>query len=267
MKKHFDFKKYWRVWRQMVNNNFGVQTASRIDSFCYLIGKILRFAFFLILIFAFFNHTNNLAGYSVNEVLLFFMTFNLVDVVSQAFFRGIYHTQNLVRLGQFDYYLSTPINPLFRIASYAVDLLDFIFLIPIIFILIWAILNLGIPLTFIQIFLYFLLCFVGFLIAFSIHTIIAGIAVWTLESENLIWVYRDVLTFGRFPPEIFSKTVQIIFTFGLPIIVMIAFPTKVLLGILSWQWIGFSFFICFIFIFSSIKFWRFALKHYSSASS
>jgi len=70
--------------------SFAVQASSPLSSFGYLLGKMVRISFFLIFLSAIFKHTDALAGYTLEQAALFFLTFNIVDILAQLFFRGIY---------------------------------------------------------------------------------------------------------------------------------------------------------------------------------
>jgi ABC-type uncharacterized transport system permease subunit len=78
--------------------------------------------------FSLYRFTDNIAGYSKYQALLFFLTYNFLDVASQAFFRGIYSLRDDVRKGDFDYIAVRPVNPLFYLLTKITDILDFIFL-------------------------------------------------------------------------------------------------------------------------------------------
>jgi len=231
------------------------------------LGKLVRFGFFLLLIVSIFNYTNTMAGYSKYEVILFFLTFNLLDVLAQAFFRGIYMFQNDVKQGNFDYVLSKPVNPLFYSMSRITDIMDMIFLFPISGLIIFTVYKLPIDVGWENILGYAVFIGIGMVIVIAIHILAACVTIWSVENENTIWVYRDAMTVGRFPPEIFSVTVQAVFTFVIPIIVIVAFPTKTLLGLLSWQWMVFGAVYAILFFAVSLIIWKISLKKYSSASS
>lgn len=260
-------KKYYKVWKQLSNCAISSYLSNRIDSSCYFAGKIIRFAFFLLLIFSIFKFTDTMAGYGKYEVILFFLTFNLMDTLPQAFFRGIYHFKNDVRKGDFDYVISKPVNPLFYSLARMTDILDIIFLLPIIILIIYAVIKLGIAPIFINLLFYCLFIALGMIIILGIHILSACITIWTMESENFIWFYRESMTIGRFPPEIYSPAVQFIFTYIMPIIIIAAFPTKILLGLLTFKAGIIAFVVAILFFIVSVSLWNVSLKHYSSASS
>jgi len=259
--------KYFKVWKQLSSCAISSYLSNRIDSLGYFIGKLIRFAFFIILIFSIFKYTNNLGGYSKYEIIMFFLTFNLMDVLAQVFFRGIYLFKDDVRLGNFDYIISKPINPLFYSLTRLTDILDMLFLIPIIGLIIYAVLKLHIILTLLNFLIYLFFIALGILIILGIHIFSACVTIWTMESENFIWFYREAMTIGRFPPKIYSNFVQIIFTYLMPIIVIVAFPTKALLGQANYSMMFIATVITIIFFNGSLFLWKISLKRYSSASS
>nr|MBI5455540.1 ABC-2 family transporter protein [Candidatus Levybacteria bacterium] len=261
-------KKYFKVWKQIAIMNLESQygSGSRLNTALLIAGKIIRLFFVLAFLIYLFAHTKTLAGYTLYQTLLFFMTFNLVDITAQFFFRGIYVTRNLVKEGYLDTVLVKPINPLFRIASHTIDFLDLLTLIPVVGVLIYVISNVG-PLTYQSVSVYLFLCFLGFLIAMAIHIIIAALAVSTQEIDNEIWIYRDLMTMGRFPVDIYSAPIQFILTFVVPVAVMISIPSKALIGNLAFEWIFTSTTITFVFVTFSLWFWNYCLKQYSSISN
>src|SRR5712671_3303205 len=101
--------KYLRIWARLAAMSFMVQMQSFVSSFGYLLGKLLRIGFFLFFLSSIFKHTNAVAGYTLQEVALFFLTFNIVDILAQLFFRGIYGIRGLIREGDFDYFLIQPV--------------------------------------------------------------------------------------------------------------------------------------------------------------
>lgn len=259
--------KYFKTWKQLANCAISSYLSNRIDSTCYFIGKVVRFAFFLFLILAIFKYKSEIAGYGKYEAMLFYFTFNLVDVLSQSLFRGVYMFKGDISQGDFDYILSKPVNPLFYIMLRVTDILDIIFLIPIILSIVYAAAKLPQPLAPVMIIGYIAMIFIGMLVIFGIHVLSAAITVVTVENDNFIWFYRELINTGRFPPEIYSPTLQFILTYFMPIIVMIAFPVKALLGAANPAVFLQAALIAAVFSISSLIFWRAALKRYSSASS
>ncbi len=260
-------RKYARIWWMLVLNSFKTQVATWLASAGYLLGKMLRFGFFLIYMLGIFDHIPGLKGYSMPEVVLFFMTFNIVDVAAQFLFRGLYGVKVLIEEGDFDKILTQPAHALFRISVMGMDLLDLLTLIPIGIVTGWALGKLPTPVTGQQIFLYLLLIANAMVMAYAFHVIIGALSVKTQEMEGAIWIYRDVMTLGRFPINIYSEIMRGLFVTVVPIGVMISFPSEALLGLLSWQNLVYAFLLGGIFHLAAQAFWRKALRDYTSIST
>lgn len=260
-------KKYLKVWYLMTTASFSSFLISRFAAVVLLSGKLLRFLFFLFFLYLLVGKTKTLGGYTLNQVVFFFLTFNLVDILIQLFLRGIYRFRPLVVSGNLDLILVRPINTLFRSLVCWTDLLDFITIVPLIIYLIIFLAQGQVAFSPIGILLYLLLILNAFILALAIHIIVAGVGVITYEVDNAIWLYRDISSMGRIPIDVYMEPVRSLLTFVLPVSVLMTFPAKALMGLLSWQWVVFSFLISGIFLWVSLRFWKYALTQYSSASS
>lgn len=251
--------------------SFMMQLANQWSSLGWLGGKLTRLVFFIIFLLAIFNHVQSIAGYSLIQASLFFLTFNIVDIIAQLFLRGIYMIGRDIREGDMDFYLIQPVNPLFRSASNLVDFLDFLTLLPVLILTGLVLMRTCASLPAGEIIrnmtLYFLLCLNGLVISFSLHVLIASLTVRTQQMENTIWLYRDMVSLGRFPVDVYSKPLQLILTFALPIGVMISFPTQALLGMLTVKKTVLAFSLSFGLLWLAMTAWRGALRHYCSVSS
>jgi len=259
--------RYLRIWGRLAIMSFMVQAESFISSFGYLLGKLTRIGFFLFFLFSIFKHTDALVGYTLPEIALFFLTFNIVDILAQLFFRGIYGIRSLIREGDFDYFLIQPTNVLFRVVFHTVDFLDVVTMIPVFFITGYILRQIPGGISAVRLLEYGLLILNGMIIAFAIHIVVAGLAVLTQELENTIWIYRDLMTLGRFPSDIYDAPMRGILTFIVPVAVMVSFPAKAFLGKLDKVWLVQAFTMAMTSLVLSLQFWRFATRRYTSVSS
>ena len=260
-------KKYFRVWKQLAKLATESYMSNRIEYGSYFLGKIIRFAFLFLMIFAIFGHTQVIAGYSKYQVIAFFLTTYLVDTLGQSAFRGVYLFRDDVRKGNFDYIISKPINSLFFVMSRLPDILDMIFLLPLAIFIIFTFSKLNIFQDPIYILFYLLFLILSTMIITAFHIISVSLTVWTMESESFIWVLRNATFIGLFPPEVYSGAVQVFFTIFVPVIVMFAFPVKALMGMMTFEMASVAFGIATVFFGGSLLLWNASLKSYSSASS
>lgn len=259
-------KKYLKVWYLLTISYFAISLSSRLAGTFLLLGKLIRFFFFLLFLVLLTSRTQKLAGYTLWQVVFFFLTFNLIDISAQLFLREVYRFRSLVVSGNFDLILAKPINPLFRILAGGADVLDLITIFPLLAFIIYTVTKIG-PITSLGMISYILLYLNAMLIAIALHTIVAAIGVLTTEVDNTIFLYRDLTSMARIPIDFYRFPLQVFLTFVVPVGIMITFPAKAIMGLLAFPWI----FVAFVFggtlFWVSLKFWNWSLTKYSSASS
>ena len=72
------------------------------------------------------NRTKFLAGYTLEETLLFYLTYSIVDSITQLLYREVYRFRPLILSGDFDTVLVKPVHPFVRILLGGIDVLDII---------------------------------------------------------------------------------------------------------------------------------------------
>lgn len=259
-------KKYFLVWLKFATLGFQTQINNRFALSILLMGKLIRFFMFAIFIVVLLKNTKSLAGYSLDQTIFFFLSFNLVDILSQLVFREVYRFRQAVVTGTFDFYLTKPISALFRSLMAGPDLIDFITLFPLVAALIYFMNRLQI-IQVPAILIYCLLVGVAFVIALSFHILVLALAVVTTEIDHAIMMYRDVVGMGRFPIDIYVEPLRFILTFIIPVGIMMSFPAQSFLGILSPVPIIYSIIFALSLFYISLRVWDWSLKKYSSASS
>lgn len=261
-----NIKKYVHLWWTLTVHSFQTSLTNRFNAGLFLIGKILRFGLFILFLFTLFSNTRALALYSFQQTLLFFLTFNLIDTTAQLFFREVYRFRPLVVSGDFDLVLVKPMNPLFRALAGGADPLDLLMLFPYVGLIAYVAYSFG-SITPLQVALYCIFLFNGFLIATGFHIFVLALAVVTTEIDHAVMIYRDLTSMGRIPVDIYREPIRSILMFVLPVGLMMTVPAKVLLGILDTPLLFITPLIGVLFLVVSIRVWCWSLTKYSSASS
>ncbi len=238
----------------------------RWNASIFLLGKLLRFVFFTIFLFALFAKIPEIHGYSKYQMIFFFLNFNVLDTMAQLFYREVYRFRPMVVSGDFDLVLTKPMSPLFRALAGGADPLDFYMLVLYIGLLIFVIFQLG-SFSLIGVISYVTLLFNGFLIATAFHILVLALAIVTTEVDHAIMIYRDLTMMGRVPVDMYQEPLRGILTFALPVGIMMTFPAKAMLGLLSPWAILLAFILGSLFFVLCLRVWHYALSKYSSASS
>jgi len=250
---------------KLTANSFMTVLSSRFGAFLFLIGKTLRFVFFLIFLLTLFTQTQFLASYSQAQMLFFFLTFNFIDTVTQLLFREVYRFRPMVVSGDFDLVLIKPISPLFRALVGGADPLDLFMLIPYVGSLAYVAAGLGVSVEGLA--LYLILLLNAFAIATGFHIFVLSLAILTTEIDHTVMIYRDLTSMGRVPVDIYREPLRSIITFAVPVGVMMTFPAKALLGLLSPGFVVLGCAMGIGFFLTSLLMWRYSLSRYASASS
>ena len=233
----------------------------------FILGKIVRFLFFFAFVFSVVKGAGNVAGYSYQEVVLFFLVFNLVDIVTQFLFRGTYHFRNLIVSGNYDLDLLKPLPSFFRPLFGHVDIFDLITLLPLTLFFLYFVIKHQLISGFTGGLIFILLFFSSIILAFAFHLLVCSFCILTTTIDHFIWIYRDLTAMARFPTDIYRGLIRFLLTFVFPVVLLITFPAKGLLGLLSLEKVAFALVLSLFFAYLSLKFWFWSLRHYASASS
>ncbi|MDO8429039.1 MAG: ABC-2 family transporter protein [Candidatus Daviesbacteria bacterium] len=255
--------KEFRVWLKLTTNTFQQVLTNKFLMGLFLIAKLLRISLFLLFLHFLFQGTDNLAGYSKDQIIFFYLSFNLVDSLSQTIFREVYRFRELILSGRLDFVLIKPINPLIRTLLGGSDLMDLFILGLILSTTIWY--GLKTDPTFLNWLLYLVLILNSLLIAASFHIFVLGMGIISTTVDHMIMVYRDLVSLGRIPVDLYIQPIRAILTFVIPLGVMMTFPAKVLMGLLSPEYILISILLSLTLFYLSLRFWGYSLKHYQSA--
>lgn len=258
---------YFSIWKITASNALQETFVNRGTNAIFLFGKSVRYGMSLIFIFLIKQNIQVFAGYTVDEMVVFFLTYQFIDTLGQVFFRGVYLFSNHIRTGTFDFFLSKPINPLFSALTGNPDINDTIMLLPTTLINLLIASQLDIHITPTSFIFFLALLINSFVILTAIHIWVLILGILTTEIDGIVWLYRDFSRLGQFPINIYTELLRFVLTFLVPISVMMTIPTQVLLHTQPMISIPVTITIGVSFLFITLQGWRWGLKNYSSASS
>lgn len=261
-------RKHLRVWLYTSKINIMARLINtRFGALVFIGGKFIRLGFQVIFIWVILKEADSLAGYSMNQALFILLTLNLTGTIIQLFLRAVYLFRQRVVSGSFDFLLLFPVNELFFSLFSDLDPMDLVTIIPYALAVAWFWTMAGFPVTIAAVTAYILFIIVALIFAIAWHTVIISFGILFLEADNLIMVYRDIESMARLPLEVYGRRIELFLTFLVPIAVIAAIPAKIAFSLIS-PWIVLPFFLFGLFqVYLANRFWHFALRRYSSASS
>jgi ABC-2 type transport system permease protein len=109
----------------------------------------------------------------------------------------------------------------------------------------------------------------GVAIHYSIMLSLAAVSFWIIRAQGLVYGYFNFLNIARYPDVIFPRLFRFVFGWIIPVVIVANIPARLLIKPLGQPgWLMFHLVLAAAIAFwLSRIFWRFALRHYSSASS
>jgi len=107
----------------------------------------------------------------------------------------------------------------------------------------------------------------GIMSLYSIWFILGATSIWFVKIYNVTEVLRGLLEAGRYPMVAYPMAYRFFFTFIVPVAFLTTIPAESILGRTEISWVMGSGLLALGLLIISAKFWQFALKFYTSASS
>jgi ABC-2 type transport system permease protein len=107
----------------------------------------------------------------------------------------------------------------------------------------------------------------AFLILYSLWFMLGATSIWFVKIYNVTEVLRGLLEAGRYPLVAYPAAYRFFFTFVVPVTFITTVPAETFLGRWNWTAVGGSIGLAIVLMFAANRFWRFALRFYTSASS
>jgi len=259
-------RRYIIIWWKLTLGTSQIAFQSRFGALLFLLGKLLRYIFFLLFLVLLISKTKVIVGYTFWQIVLFYATFNLLDTLPQFFFRNVYRFRQQILNGYFDNLLLKPLPSLFHPLFGGSDILDLLIVFLSIGFIYFASIHIE-NITIISIALYIVLLINGFLISLAFHIFVLGAGILSTAVDNTVMLYRDLIQMGRLPIEIYQEPLRGFITFLIPVGIMMTYPGEALMGVLSWEGIVIAFFFGGGLLMVSMWFWSYSLRHYTSASN
>lgn len=261
-------KKYWEIFVQIQKINLMKRMAYPL-SFLINIGTVLLV---LVLNFLFikvtFGYIHNLSGWSYYQVLGIFGCYMIIEGFLWGFMGQLNPINRHISEGTMDGILLKPIDDQFLVSFWRGDYEDLIRIFTGIAALVVAIKNTT-GFIWVNLFLFIILLIIGLISLYGFNLMVRCLSFWIIDGSGLWILIERVTGNAQYPIDIYyNKFVRGFFTFIIPLAFVATVPAKILTNVsIDWKLVLISFGMGVVFFFGSRAFWKFSLKHYSSASS
>ena len=244
------------------------ETAYRVNFFLQLFQSLLELGTALAGLAVIFAYTNNLGGWSPNEMLalvgVYFLVGGIISLVIQP---GMSALIDSVRDGTLDFTLTKPEDAQLLVSIQRVAIWSLLDLFMGTGVLIAALVRLGKTIGAGQTAGFFVMLLAGAVIVYSFWLILASLSFWLVRVENLLEIFQSMYQAGRWPVSLYPGWLRFGLTFIVPVAFATSVPAEALTGRLSGTTLLGAFGLAVLLAAIARLIWRLGLRHYSGASA
>ena len=263
-----NIKKYIKIYKKFLHTSLASELEYKVNILIDLITAILSLVGSIFLLSIFFQNSTDIGGWKFEQALIIQGIYTILNGITNTLFNpNLTEIVKHIREGTLDFVLLKPIDSQFFISFKKFSPSGVLEIFLGIFLLFYCISinQIKLNFSFISFSLITIIC--SICILYSLWFFISTTTIWFVKTWNATEVLRSFLYIGRFPLSSFSFTLRIFFSVFIPVAFITTIPSEVFLGLAQIWKILLEVLICGIFIYTSRKFWIFALRYYTSASS
>ena len=263
-----NLRKYIIVYKKFLHTSLASELEYKTNILIDLITAILSLIGSIFLLSIFFQNDGRIGGWEFEQALIIQGIYTILNGITNTWFNpNLTEIVKHIREGTLDFVLLKPIDSQFFISFKKITPSGLLEIMLGCCLLLYCIKINQINLNFSFLTLSMITIICSICILYSLWFFISTTTIWFVKTWNATEVLRSFLYIGRFPLNSFSLYIRIFFSVFIPIAFITTIPSEVFLGLSELWKILLEVLVAMIFLFSSRKFWLFALKFYSSASS
>jgi len=263
-----NLRKYLKIYKKFLHTSLASELEYKTNILVDLITAILSLIGSIFLLSIFFQSNGFIGGWKFEQALIIQGIYTILNGITNTWFNPN-NTEILKHIseGTLDFVLLKPIDSQFFISLKKINPSGFLEIMLGFLLLFFCIRinQINLNLSFLILSLITISC--SICILYSLWFFISTTTIWFVKTWNAIEVLRSFLYIGRFPLNSFSFSLRVFFSIFIPIAFITTIPSEVFLGLSQLWKILLEVIVASVFLITSRKFWLFALKFYSSASS
>lgn len=215
-----------------------------------------------------YGHTFDLGGLNQAQARVFITSYLVLDAITMVLFaNNLWWFPYAVNKGELDIYLTRPVSTLFFITLRDFSPNSMVNALISFFLLAAALIALPQSPGIHRLLTFGLLLLNGIILFNALHFFCLLFVFWLQSPEGLADLFWGIEKVGERPDGVYSGPIKKIFTYFFPLCLVCSVPTRVLFQE-DWQqltWV--ILLVSIVFYLTTLFFWNYALKTYSSASS
>lgn len=216
----------------------------------------------------YFFHADSIAGWTYNELLIVMGLFFTLNGFRQMVLEpNLSRMSEYVRLGTLDFILTKPVNSQFMVSLRNLGVFNWSDPILGLGLVVVGLARLGRVPSPADLLLFAIMLIAALVLLYSLNLILQTLTIWLVNMDRADALVMGLMESGRFPVHFYRGWLRGVLTVIIPVAFMTTFPAQMLLGELDWPWIVAGVAAAAALFVISSRFWAFALRSYTGASS
>lgn len=214
----------------------------------------------------FFYQTDHLGGWGYADVLLLLGIFNVLQgLIDFALRPNMFRLLQHIRTGTFDHILTKPVDSMFYVSFRHLVFWRLIDVLLGIGLMIYALIEKHYMPSVLDAAMFIVSIGAALVLIYALWMMLMTTSFWVIRIDDLSFVFNSFFETTRFPISMYRSWLRIVLTYVLPAAFITSTPALSLLG----KWDGMTTIVSLIlaglFLWLSRRFWRYALRSYTSA--
>ncbi len=261
--------------RKYMNILYGFFKASAIADLEYRLNIVMKVVTDIIWYLAqvsvfevIFRNVDQVGGWNLHSARVFIAALFVVDSIWMLLFsENLDRLSDKVRRGELDLLLSKPVNSQFMMSFQRLSTPYLINILITIGYLNWAFFSLPEPPSGWRLLMLIVLVPCSLMITYGMRFFFSAAALIFARAENINYIWWQFYRLGMRPDALYPPWLRYIVLTVIPVGFLASVPARLILGSNEWGFIVAAIGLGAFMVWVSTRFWAFALKRYSSASS
>ncbi|MBI1334647.1 MAG: ABC-2 family transporter protein [Armatimonadetes bacterium] len=260
-------RRYWKIYSTFFKTSFARELQFRANFIAKILQNMTWFGFFLVILFVVYGQVKTVAGWDQRGAQILGATLYIVGSFSNLLTYSVLEIPDHVRNGTLDFIITKPVDSQFWISMRKFNFAEIGSLLGGVTLVVISLIGFHPFPSAYQFLLYVIgvICAAVNLYGFQLLLMTTGI--YFIRIDNL-WVLGETITgLGRYPMDIYPNGLRFLLSFVLPVAFFSYFPSLQLVNGANPMVTIEGVLISAAFFLLSRLWWRYSMRHYSSASS
>lgn len=260
--------RYLRLWSRFVATAFVREAEYRINFLAGAAEGAAQLILAVLTTLLLYRFTDQVAGWTRAELLMLVGVYRIVDsLLALQIAPNLLSIAGYIREGEMDFFLLRPVNSQFHVSLRRLALPEAVNVLAGLGLTIYAGIDARLQWTAAGVAAAAAVGLCGVILLYALWFFSVTFCFWLVNVGTLDILFYSVFETARYPVTFFKGLVRALLIFAFPVAFATTFPTQALLGELDPRMIFMAVILAAAALLGTQLFWRYAVRHYSSASS